>query len=319
MTELKLGLWGSNGHQIHRQLKAYPRLKLIAFGAFEEKLSEQIKQDYPEAIECASFEELLAVQGLEFISLCSPLRTQQAEQAIQALEKNIHVLAEKPCVIQEEDLDRVLAVAAKSEAVFHEMAGTVCDQVYWSMRQIVQSGIIGEVIQVFAQKSYPFYEGRPLSEEVDGGLTIQNGVHAMRFVEHITGLRAINISAQETALGEKRSDSDLKMASSMMGELENGGLYSCIANYLNPAGFAQWGNETVRIFASKGMIEAVDGTQRTRLVIGEKDLGSFELTDEVPDWLECIIDEVLDGKAMPFDLETELHPTRMLLRAKNNL
>ena len=319
MSETKimgLGLWGGNGHQIHNQLKNYPQLNLRAFGAFNLEVTAQLRENYPQAVECSTYEELLAVQGLKLVSLCSPLRSEQAVLAITALEAGIHVYAEKPCATNEADLDKILSAAEKSSASFHEMAGTVCEQPYWAMRKIVADGTIGEIVQVSAQKSYPFGEWRPVCEDIDGGMLAQNGVHALRFIEQISGLNTVSIDAIQTHLGDERPDSDLKMASSMMGKLENGGVFSVVANYLNPTGFGSWGNEMLRVFGTKGMLESVDGGTRTRLVVGDKDHGQIDTSDEAPDWLNCVIANAADGQSMPFDLETELHPTRMVLKAK---
>ncbi len=315
---LGVALWGDNGHQIHGLLEKYPRLRLLAFGAFGAGNTDAIRAAHPQARACETWDELLAVPGVEWISLSSPLRSEQAGHAIAALAAGIHVYAEKPCATREADLDRILAAAERSPATFHEMAGTVCEQPYWEMRSIVQNGVIGEVVQVLAQKSYPFYDGRPRDEAIDGGLIAQNGVHALRFVEHITGLRAISIDAMQTALGETRTGSDLKMAASLMGRLENGGLFSAVANYLNPRGTGSWGNEMVRVWGTKGMIESSDAGKRTRLVVGDEDMGPLDASETPPDWLACAIAHAADNEPMPFDLDTELHPTRMVLKARVN-
>ena len=317
-TSLPTALWGSNGHQIHSILKNHPALDLVAFGAMGEKLTAELRAAYPRAVVCGTYPELLAVPGVRFVSLCSPLRTEQAQDAIDALEKGIHVYAEKPCATSEADLDRLLAVVAKGKARFHDQAGTVCGQPYWTMRNIVRSGILGTIVQVSAQKSYPYGEWRPTAEAMDGGLTLQNGIHALRFIEHVTGLRATTISAIETALGEKRAGSDLKMASSMMGRLENGGVFCAIANYLNQPGIGTWGNEMLRIFGTDGMLEMCDGGARTRLIVGKEDRGAIDTSGEAPDWLSCVINEILNDTPMPFDLDTELHPLRMVRRAQQS-
>lgn len=316
MQPIKLGFWGTDGHQIHNALNRYPQLQLIAAGELAPKIQEQLLARDPDLKICATFEDLLNVPGLEMVSLCSSLRSVQAQQAIDALAKNIHVYAEKPCATCEADLDRIMQAAAKSKGRFHEMAGTVFEQPYWAMKQIVASGAIGQVVQVLAQKSYPMHPGRPTRETVDGGLVAQNGVHAMRFVEHITGIKAANANAMQTSLGETRDDSDLQMACHITGQLANGGLYAIIANYLNPKGFGSWGNEMVRIFGTKGMIESTDAGTRTRLVVGDKDHGTLDTSTPSPDWLAMVIDDCRNLNAMPIDLETELHPTRMVLRAR---
>jgi predicted dehydrogenase len=313
---LNFALWGGNGHQIQNNLERYPRLKLAAFGGFSSSDSDKLSEQYPEATLCESLEDILKQPGVQLISLCSPLRSEQADDAIRCLSKNISVYAEKPCAMNEADLDRILAAASKSQAHFHEMSGTLFEQPYWAMHKIIQSGSIGDVIQVSAQKSYPFYEGRPLSEDVDGGQVAQNGVHALRFVEHVCGVEAADIQALSTTLGEDRDNSDLKMAASMMGTLDNGGLFSIVANYLNPKGFPSWGNEMLRVFGSRGMLESCDGGQRTRWVVGDVDHGSIDTSETAPDFLNLVIAHVADGTPLPFSLETELHPTRMVLRAR---
>ncbi|MCL1856751.1 MAG: Gfo/Idh/MocA family oxidoreductase [Kiritimatiellaeota bacterium] len=313
MMSIPVGLWGSNGHQIHGVVERYPELKVVAFGAFADDAA--LRAQYPEAVPCATYEALLDVPGVRLVSLCSPLRGDQAGQAIAALKRGIHVYAEKPCCTTEAELDNVIAVAATGGAIFHEQAGTVCDQPWWAMRQIAQSGQLGDIVQVVAQKSYPFQDWRPLSETVDGGLTAQSGVHALRLVEHVTGIRIATIDALETSLGETRPGSDLKMASSMMGRLDNGGLFSATANYLNQPGVGTWGNEMLRVFGTHGMLEACDGGTRTRLVLGNDDCGTLDTSAQPPDWLRCFLDQILHGTPMPFDLATELHPTRMVLRA----
>jgi len=315
---MNTALWGINGHQIHTILNNYPALKLIAFGAMGEKVTAELQAAYPQAIVCETYAELLNVPGVQFVSLCSPLRTTQTQDAIDALEKGIHVYAEKPCATTEADMDRLIAVAKKGKAIFHDQAGTACGQPYWAMRQIVQSGILGDIVQVSAQKSYPYGEWRPTSEAIDGGLTLQNGIHALRFIEHVTGIRATTIAAVETGFGEKRQGSDLKMASSMIGRLENGGVFCAIANYLNQPGLGSWGNEMLRIFGTDGMLEMCDGGARTRLIVGKDDRGAIDTSGTAPDWIQCVIDHILHDKPMPFDLDTELHPLRMVLRAQQS-
>ncbi|MHC4884432.1 MAG: Gfo/Idh/MocA family protein [Planctomycetota bacterium] len=317
MQTIKLALWGGNGHQIQNQIGTNDRLELIAFGAFDEEGTKALAEAAPKAVRCDHYEALLKTPGLELISLCSPRRCEQADHAIAAMEAGVSVYAEKPCALTEEELDRILAADRAGSAVFHEMAGTVFDQPYWAMREAVLAGTIGEVVQVFAQKSYPMYPGRPFEEAVDGGLMLQNGVHALRFVEHTTGLSAATIHGIETRLGDDREGSDLRMAASAMGSLENGGIYSVIMNYLNQPGLGRWGNEEVRIFGTRGMIESIDAGARVQLVLGDQPPQPVDVSGAAPDWFDLVCDHVQGENRFPFDLATELHPTRMVIRAKN--
>ncbi|CAK4815458.1 unnamed protein product [Aphanomyces euteiches] len=198
------------------------------------------------------------------------------------------------------------------------MASTGFEQPYYAIGNIVKSGAIGEVVQIFAQKSYPYHERRPQDEDIDGGLIAQNGIHAVRFIEHVAGVQVKEIYAIETKLGNPQRDAGggLHMAASMVMELANGGVASIVANYLNKKGFGSWGNEHLRIFGTKGLVESVDGGARTRLVIGDHDLGAIDATGPVEHYFTMYLRSLRGQMEMPISLEDELHCTRIVIRAK---
>jgi predicted dehydrogenase len=217
-----------------------------------------------------------------------------------------------------EELEEIKKTSLRTGMKFHEMAGTAFEQPYLTMNKIIKEGTIGTVVQVFVQKSYPFGNWRPQDEDVDGGLICQNGIHALRFIEHVTGIKIKEIYAVETKLGNPVRDGGLHIAASYMMTLENGGVASAIANYLNPAGFGLWGNEHLRIFGTHGFVEAVDGGKRTRLIVDDKDTGELKITEPSKNYFDMFIDSILDNTPMPLDTEQELHPTLMVIRAKKS-
>lgn len=181
---------------------------------------------------------MLADPEIDMISLCSPRRADQAREAVACMEAGKHVLAEKPCAMSIKELDMLIETSKRTGKIFHEMAGTAFYEPYATMRDIVAQGVIGEVVQVFAQKSYPYHDGRLQDENIDGGLIEQAGIHAIRFIEHVAGQKIVNVSAAETSLGNP-GKGGLQMAASIAMELENGGVASVIANYLNQKGFGR--------------------------------------------------------------------------------
>jgi hypothetical protein len=100
--------------------------------------------------------------------------------------------------------------------------------------------------------------------------------------------------------------------------LESGGLASALVNYLNPKGMGRWGNDYLRIFGTKGFVEATDGGARTRLVVGEEDLGPVDTSAPAPDYFDRYIDSLCSGAPMPLSPEDEVHPTRMTIRARQS-
>lgn len=320
-TDRRVGvaLYGDNGHQVHESLVDHPRARLVAIAEFpREKLPISLRGS-TEVKEYSNLTTLLRDPRVELVVLCSPRRADQAGHAIRALRAGRHVYAEKPCALDEGELDEILAVAKETRCHFREMAGTAFEQPYLAMRKIVSAGRLGRVVQITAEKSYPYHQRRPRDEDVDGGLIAQCGVHAMRFVEHVAGARVSFVRALETTAGNPAGAGGLRMAACLMMELEGGGLASITANYLNPAGTGVWGYESLRIFGEHGMLESTGGGAHTRLVIGGTDHGALCVDAPGIDYFDAYLRFLTGAGDMPLTLEEELRPTRWVLRAKAGL
>lgn len=310
-----VGLYGGNGHQLRfEKFRDHPHARLIAVSGVRQT-------NPPEGIKVvSSLDALLAESAVGLVVLCSPRRADQARDAIRCLEAGRHVYAEKPSALTEAELDAILDAARRSGRQFREMAGTVFAAPYAAIRRHVQAGDIGEVVQVLVQKSYRYGAARPQDEEIDGGLFLQAGIHGARMVEHAAGVRMSALTADETGFGKPSSESgDGKLAAMAQGRLENGGLVTLVINYLNPgAPGLPHGNETLRIFGTRGFIESVDGGARTRLVRRE---GVTEPLDRTPgpDYFDAFAAALVTGAPMPLTSQEELHPLRVMLRAKERL
>ncbi len=312
---VNVALYGINGHQVIGQLVDNPRAVLKAYAGIDSKRLADAGLDVGAARECASLEDILAESEVDLVVLCSERRVEQGGHAIKCLQAGKHVYAEKPCAFTNEELDEILAAAEKAGKTFHDMAGSALEQPYWTMREIVASGKIGEVVQVFAQKSYPYHDRRPQDEDVDGGLLMQVGVHAMRFIEHVCGLKARVLDANQTRAGNPKKG-DLRMACSINFELENGALATLIANYCNSGKFGTWGNEHLRVFGTKGFVESTNGGRNHHLYLNDEDCGELEFNGPSRDYFEVVLDDITGVGGLPFTLEEELHPTRVIIEAR---
>jgi predicted dehydrogenase len=313
MAKTGIGLYGTNGHQIAGKLAGHAAAELVAVAAFGDST---LPEGLGDVTRYGGLDELLADPRVELVSLCSPLRSEQAGHAIACMEAGKHVYAEKPCAMKEADLDAILATARETGMQFHEMAGTVVDPIYHAMHEVVESGAIGEVVQVLAQKSYPWYPERPAAENVDGGLGLQVGVYIARFVEHIAGARIASMLSEETRLGNDVPGSDCRRAVSFLMTLENGGVASGVANYLNSLKKKLWGYEVLRIFGTQGLIESQPKSGDIRLV---RDGGEPKIVSpsELPgDYFDMFVTALQGGVPMPLSLKEEVRPTRWVIRAR---
>jgi predicted dehydrogenase len=312
MRQIGIGLYGMNGHQVHRQLAGHPHAACVAVaGVPPDALPAGV---HPRR--CESLVELLALPEVELVSLCSPRRADQARDAVQCLRAGKHVYAEKPCALREADLDAIVEAVRTTGCRFHEMAGTVVQQPYRAMRQAVAGGAIGTVVQVNLQKSYPWHDGRPADEAIDGGLAMQVGIYALRFVEHIAGVKVRDLRLVETRLGNPQPASACRMACSMVMELANGGLASAICNYLNPFAGRLWGYEILRIFGTRGLVESNADGSLARLIPVDGTPVDLDVREPTLDYFDVYVDALLGLGAMPLTLEEELSPTRWVIRGK---
>ena len=309
--KIKIGLYGNNGHQIQKLLVNHPDAELVAVAGFEP----------PQGVRrYETLDELLGDDGVQLVSLCSPRRADQAADAIRCFRAGKHVYAEKPFALTEAEMDSVLAVARETGLRFHEMmSGSILEQPYCEMRRLIRAGAVGTVVQVFAQKCYPWADWRPHDEAVDGGLSTQVGLYLARFVEHIACEKIASMEIQETKLGNPVPHSDCRIALSALMRLESGGLATGICNYLNPIQDRCWGYEIVRVFGTAGIIESNADGRRDRLMLNGKAPSNLDASTPMPDYFDCFVRSLIDGTPMPMTVEEELRPTRWAVRAKQAL
>lgn len=318
--KLKVGLYGQYGHQIHEKLYCNPNAELVAVCNVSSEYVDKVEKNCNKKINVYScLDEMLKDDTVDLVSLCSPRRVEQENDAIKCLLAGKHVYAEKPAAFSEEGLNKILKTARETGFEFHEMADSIFVEPYWTAQNIVKSGKIGEVVQVYVQKSYPLNaDVRPQNEETDGGLIRQAGIHAIRFLEHITGLEVKNVKVYQTHLGNINREG-LYTASSWAMTLNNGGVASACINYLNPKSFGSWGNECVRIFGTGGMLELVDGAKKTHIYTNDADEGEIDVSQsDCRDFFDFLVEHLLFGNEMPMSLETELHPLKVVIKAFEN-
>lgn len=321
MGKTRVGLYGFNGHQIHQALVGHPAAEVVAVaGAAGGAVPVEARGAGVRVFD--TLDQMLAGSDAELISVCSPRRADQADESVRCMDAGRHVYAEKPSALTEEGLDRVAAAARRNGVVYHEQIPTAFVQPYATLRDIAASGVLGQIVQVFGQKSYPWHDRREQDEQADGGLTTQVGVYLTRFVEHVAGVKIKSITAKETTAGNPVAGGGCRRAASVLMELENGGLATGVANYLGPQppSWQNWGYETVRVWGVDGFVESIDLGRIGTLKLNGRPPQPLDFSRPVTDLLERVVGEVRTGeKTIPFTLEEELSPTRWIVRAKRQL
>lgn len=317
---INIGLYGINGHQLPLNLPAAIRARVTAVAGYPtERLDEALGVGTParRAIrEYATLDELLADPEVVLVSLCSPRRADQPAEALRCLRAGKHVLAEKPGAFTDAQLDELLEAARETGREFREMLnGSMLEPNVRAMRRLVNEGMLGTVVQVQAQKSYPWRDSRPQDFDTDGGLIRQAGIHATRFIISATGLKITEVHATGTNLGNP-GPGRMHMAAVVSMTLEDGALAALSLNYLNPPNFGSWGNEHLRVHGTRGMVESVDGFRRHRLYLPGRESTELPLSmDVATEYLEHYVNYLLDGTPFPTRRDEEIAALRAVIAA----
>jgi predicted dehydrogenase len=314
--KVRVGIYGSNGHQINSLLENHPEAEAIAYSDCE---FDEAPNSLKSAKKYSDIESLLEDKDIDLVSICSPLRSEQGEHILKALHAGKHVYAEKPCCLDIETLDQIIATVKKNNLRFHEMAGTAFEEPYASIKEIIDEGTLGEIIQVFSQKSYPWTDWRPKDESIDGGLALQVGIYNLRFAQQVVGLEIKSINLLETQQGNDLEDSDCRRAISFQMKFTNGAIGSAISNYCcpSPPDWKNWGYDILRIFGQNGFIESIDKGRILQIAINGQQPKTITIQGNRKTYLDTFIQEIQTGESIiPFTIEEELSPTRWAIKAK---
>lgn len=128
------------------------------------------------------YKEMLEKEALDVVSICTE-SGYHAEHAIDCLNKNLHVLIEKPMALSVEDADRVIALAKEKNRKI-----SVCHQNRFNppiqkLRRAIEEGRFGKIINGTARilwtRDDNYYKQAPWrgTKALDGGTLMNQCIH----------------------------------------------------------------------------------------------------------------------------------------------
>lgn len=211
---------------------------------------------------------MLDKADLEIVAVCRPY-PMNAEATIAALERNIHVVTEKPVATTFDTLNKVEEARAGSSARLTTMFGMRFEPAFRAARKAVEDGRIGEPVLATGQKSYKF-GNRPeffRNRDTYGGSILWVGIHAVDFVRWVSRLDYTLV----TALHGNAAHPDYPGCEDHGGILyrfTNGGTAVINLDYLRPEGAPTHGDDRLRIAGTEGIVEVIDAGSRAVLLRG---------------------------------------------------
>lgn len=186
-------LGGGNISDTHaRAALEVPGVEIVAMHGGNQERTRDLAERYGGRT-YAELTEFLDHPGLDAVLIGSPSGL-HVEQALQAVERGIHVLAEKPLDVGTEKIDRLLEAADRAGVrigVFFQ--NRAAPDVAW-LKRLVESGGLGEVFLASAQVKWyrppEYYAGSRWrgTWALDGGGALMNqGIHTVDLLVWLLG------------------------------------------------------------------------------------------------------------------------------------
>lgn len=178
------------------------KIAAVADPVEEKRLEAAKKYGVPQAMCFRTAEELLAQERLADVAFICTQDRQHCGHAVAALEKGYHLLLEKPIAPTLEECARVQRVAQAAHR--HVQVGHVLRYTpfYQTVRQIIQSGRLGEVVSIQAienvgywHQAHSFVRGNWANSGRSSPMILQKCCHDMDIMLWLAGKKARYVSS----------------------------------------------------------------------------------------------------------------------------
>ena len=255
--KVRLAIIGLEGHisEILGPLDQLPDVELAAIQDPNPALIAQVRAKHSSARAYSDWHELLDRERLDMVGVCGT-NGDRAEILIACAQRKLHIVAEKPLAITIADLERVKRAVARSGVRLTMLISMRFQANYRALKQIVDSGEIGEVAQMAAQKSYKLGE-RPewmLHRSTFGGTIPYIGIHMVDLMRWTSGRELVETMSVQGRVGFPHLK-EMENTTATIFRLDNGGTAALHMDYLRPDTAPTWGDDRLRLAGTRGVAE----------------------------------------------------------------
>ena len=270
--KVRFGIIGYDGHveEVLRPLADFPDVELVAVadaGSASRAIASALRNPLvSKAAHYSAYAEMLDREHLDCVAVCNN-NGERAAAITACAQRKLNLIAEKPFAINRRELNSVIAAVEKNGV----HAGMLLDMrftpPFLAMKQIVESGEIGEVGQIDAQKSYQL-DTRPDWQKharTYGSTILWIGIHMIDLMTFTSGRTFSQAASFQSHVGFPELG-DMQNVTATIFRLDNGGTATLRMDYLRPASAKGHGDDRLRLAGTRGIVEYQEETGVT--VIG---------------------------------------------------
>jgi len=182
---LKIGIVGAvgRGASFRAPFDAHPSTQIFAVCDIREDALPETAEALGAEQLYTDYEEMLDRSGIDAVVIGTPMHF-HAEQAIMALERNVHVLCEVTAGVSVEECRALVRAAEKSDAVYMMAENYAYIKANVLVKELVRRGLFGEVY--YAEGEY-LHELKGLNEITKWRRHWQTGIDGITYPTHSLG------------------------------------------------------------------------------------------------------------------------------------
>jgi len=196
-----IGCGGIMGCHVQRLLEM-PEVEIVALNDTSAVSIEKMKTSFPAVKDLPVYEnymDMLENEKLDAVEIATP-HTLHFQQAMDALDKGLHVLIEKPMVCTVEDAKKLIAQAKLMDKIIVLSYQRHYDPSFRYMKKVIDDGQLGavtfvSVLQCQDWKNAVANTWRQIPELSGGGQLNDSGSHLLDIMLWMTGLTVDVVSA----------------------------------------------------------------------------------------------------------------------------
>ncbi len=291
---------------------------LGAFETFEPAVAEAKEK----GLECnyATLDELLADQRVDAVAL-GGCYAERGAMAIKALKAGKHVIADKPLCTTLEELDEIERLAKENNLFVSCMYTMRFDPRVNAVKELVESGALGEINNVYFGGQHPLQYGRrPMwyfEKGKHGGVINDIAIHGIDILLFALGLRVDEVIGARCWNKYAKEQPAFKDSAQLMITATNGAGIIADVSYSSPDGIEfglpyYW---DFTIWGTKGTLKFNIKDQEIKYyVAGDKEPKILELKPAKCDYLTDFYNLTQGDKDVILPMEDTIASTRYTLK-----
>jgi predicted dehydrogenase len=261
---------GNIAHTFAKAIASSKMGKILAVASRSQERADNFASTYQIEKTYYDYDQMLADPQIDIIYIATP-HNFHYQQAKMCLEAGKHVLVEKPCTVNAQQMQNLVKLAQSKKLLLQEALWSRFMPCLFQLRQLLNEGIIGDIQYIQSEIGFAFQnreKSRLLKAELAGGSLLDLGIYSITvsqffLQEHPNKIEAMGQLTNQQVDGHVfanmhyASGRYAQFTCSMLSQTSNTMRIVGTQGYVNlPACF--WDADTAAIYRDDKLIQSID-------------------------------------------------------------